>query len=143
MRPAPDALALTGSVTALLGYVLPWFRQQDGYLWSYSGWEFASLSNGGGWTLVTFGWLVLALGASLWAGRYPGAALTVLVGGVAALFFSLAVVAASFSNVPDRSNLAVAGRARSVAARATSRQSLSVSDTTAGPPRGTGTRDDL
>jgi hypothetical protein len=105
MRPAPDALALTGALTALLGYVVPWFRQQDGYMWSYSGWAFASLSDGGGWTLLTFGWLGLALVASLWAGRHSAAALTTLVGGIAALFFSLVVVAACFSNVPDRNYL--------------------------------------
>lgn len=95
---------LGGSLTALLGYLVPWFKQSDSYGWSYSGWGYASLSNGGGWTLMTFAWLLLAFVASLWAGRSLAAAMTGVVGAVGAAFFALAVVAASFASIPEQTN---------------------------------------
>ena len=96
---------LVGALTALAGYLLPWFQISDSYDWWFSGWEYADLSTGGGWTLVTIGWLVLALGASLFAGRSRTAAMTAVVGGVGGLFFALAVVAASFGTMPQRDSL--------------------------------------
>ncbi|RKR90613.1 hypothetical protein BDK92_4991 [Micromonospora pisi] len=95
---------LGGSLIALLGYLVPWFKQSGSYDWSYSGWGYASLSNGGGWTLVTFAWLLLAFVASLWAGRSLAAAMTGVVGAVGAAFFALAVVAASFASIPEQTN---------------------------------------
>ncbi|MEV0393939.1 hypothetical protein [Polymorphospora rubra] len=52
-RPAPDMAMLTGALAALAGYLLPWFRVGESYRWWYSGWEYATLSTGGGWTLLT------------------------------------------------------------------------------------------
>lgn len=96
-RPAPDGLVLTGALLSLAGYLLPWFRVQSGYSWSFSGWAYASLSSGGGWTLITFGWLGVALIAALWARRSATAALTAVVSGVGGQVFALVVVAASFA----------------------------------------------
>lgn len=104
LRPAPDAAVLAGSLIAVAGYLLPWFRQ-DGYSWSYSGWAYASLSSGGGWTLLTLGFLAVAVVAGLWAGRSVSAAMWALVGVVGAGVLALAVVAASFSHVDEGSAL--------------------------------------
>ena len=105
LRPAPDPLVILGSLLSLAGYLLPWFRLQSGYAWSFSGWTYASLSTGGGWTLITFGWIGLALVAGVWARASAGAALTVVVGAVAGLMFALAVVAVSFAEFRDRGSL--------------------------------------
>ncbi|MEU7615315.1 hypothetical protein AB0M91_03865 [Micromonospora rifamycinica] len=100
-----EAGMLAGSLITLLGYLTPWFRKQDGYSWSYSGWAYASLSDGGGWTLLTFGWLLLALGAALFARHSVTAAMTGVVAAVGTLVTSLAVVAASFSTMGEQTAL--------------------------------------
>ena len=105
LRPAPDAVVVLGALTSLAGYLLPWFRMQSGYAWSFSGWTYASLSSGGGWTLITFGWLALALVAGVWARTSPAAAMTAVVGTVGGLVFALTVVAASFAAFRDRGYL--------------------------------------
>ena len=105
LRPAPDAVIVVGGLAALAGYLLPWFRISDSYDWWFSGWEYAALSSGGGWTLITIGWLVLAIGAGGWARAEPAAAMTALVTGVAGLVFALAVVAVSLGAMPDRDSL--------------------------------------
>ncbi|MEU4564117.1 hypothetical protein AB0F72_37540 [Actinoplanes sp. NPDC023936] len=102
LRPAPDALIIGGSLVALAGYLLPWFRLQDGYAWSFSGWTYASLSTGGGWTLVTFGWLAVALIAGLWARSSQGAAVTALTCAIGGMMFALLVVAVSFAQFPEQ-----------------------------------------
>ncbi|PZF79778.1 hypothetical protein [Jiangella anatolica] len=101
LRPAPDAALLAGALIAVAGYLLPWFNQ-EGYAWSYSGWSYASLSTGGGWTLLTLGFLAVAVVASLWAGRSVAAAMWALGATVGAGFFALVVVAASFSNIEEQ-----------------------------------------
>jgi hypothetical protein len=104
LRPVPDAAVLAGSLIAVAGYLLPWFNQ-DGYAWSYSGWAYASLSSGGGWTLLTLAFLAVAVVAGLWAGRSLTAAMWSVVGTAGAGVFALAVVAASFSHVSEGSAL--------------------------------------
>jgi hypothetical protein len=99
--PAPNGFLLAGTIVAGLGYVLPWFQRQDGYSWWFSGWEFATLSTGGGWTLLVFPALVVALLASLWAGRSVDLARTALTALVAAAFLAVVVVAACFVMVPE------------------------------------------
>lgn len=96
---------LLGALAALAGYLLPWFQISDSYDWWFSGWAYAELSTGGGWTLVTIGWLVLALGASLRAGRSHAATMTAVVGGVAGMVFAVAVVAVSLGSMPHRDSL--------------------------------------
>lgn len=96
-RPSPDGLVVTGALIGLAGYLLPWFKIQSGYSWSFSGWAYASLSSGGGWTLLTVAWLAAALIAGLRARVSASAAVTAVVAGVGALLFALAVVAASFA----------------------------------------------
>jgi hypothetical protein len=105
LKPSPDYAMLCGAIAATLGYLLPWFKQSDSYEWWFHGWGYASLSNGGGWTLMTFVFLGLALVASLWAGRSAAAAMGGTVAAIASLVFALAVVAASFSAVPERSSI--------------------------------------
>lgn len=100
-----DQGMLLATLLTLAGYLLPWFRKGSAYQWSYSGWEYASLGDGGGWTSVTFGWLVLAAGAALFARRHVGAALTGVVAAIGTLVFSLAVVAASFGSMGERTTL--------------------------------------
>jgi hypothetical protein len=100
-----DGGMLLGTLVTLAGYLLPWFRRGAGYSWSYSGLEYATLSDGGGWTLLTFGWLLLALGAAPFARRRVAAAMTGVVAAVGALFTSLAVVAASFATLGEQSAL--------------------------------------
>ncbi|WP_428965116.1 hypothetical protein [Micromonospora fluostatini] len=102
---ALDGVMLTAALIALGGYLLPWFKQSPRYQWWYSGWEYASLSTGGGWTLWTFAWILLAVVVSFWAGDSVPAAMTGVVAGVGTLVFSLAVVAASFGAVGERSAL--------------------------------------
>jgi len=104
-RPAPDAALLIGSLLATAGYLLPWFKQSRSYGWSYSGWAYASLSSGGGWTLWTFVFLAVALVAGVWAHHSVAAAMWGVVGTVGAGLFSAAVVAASFSHVEERGSL--------------------------------------
>jgi hypothetical protein len=101
-RPAPDALIIFAALLSLAGYLLPWFKEQSGYSWSFSGWEYASLSSGGGWTLLTFAWLGSALVAGLWARASTGAAMTAVVGAVGGLMFALAVIAASFAEFREQ-----------------------------------------
>jgi hypothetical protein len=101
-RPAPDGLIVVGALVSLAGYLLPWFKVQSGYSWSFSGWEYASLSSGGGWTLLTFAWLGLSLVAGLWARASAAAAMTAVVGAVGGLMFALAVIAASFAEFREQ-----------------------------------------
>lgn len=110
LRPAPDATVIAGALVSLGGYVLPWFRLQNGYEWSFSGWAYASLSTGGGWTLITFGWLAVALIAGVWARASSGAAMTAVVGAVGALVFALSVVAVSFVEFPEQGSLNWVGK---------------------------------
>ena len=105
LRPAPDAAVVVGALLSLAGYLLPWFRLQSGYSWSFSGWAYASLSTGGGWTLITFVWIAVALIAGLWARRSSGAAMVAVVGAICGLFFALAVVAVSFAEFRERGSL--------------------------------------
>ena len=105
LRPAPDLAIVLGALLGLVGYVSPWFRVASGYDWSFSGWAYASLSSGGGWTLITFLWIALALVAGLWARTSPGAALTAVVGAIGGLFFAMAVVAVSFAEFRERGSL--------------------------------------
>jgi hypothetical protein len=98
-------LILVGGVAALAGYLLPWFKISSSYEWWFSGWEYAALSSGGGWTLLTIAWLLLAIGAGGWARTEPAAAMTALVTGVGGLVFALAVVAVSVGEMPDRGSL--------------------------------------
>ncbi|PTA45611.1 hypothetical protein [Micromonospora sp. RP3T] len=102
---APDAVVVLGALVATVGYLSPWFRVSAGYSWSFSGWAYASLSTGGGWTLLTLAWLLVALVAGGWARAYPGAALTALTAAVGALTFALAVVAASFAEFRERGSI--------------------------------------
>lgn len=102
LKPAPDPAMLSGSLLALAGYLLPWFKVSPSYDWWFSGWGYATLSTGGGWTLWTFVWLAMVAVASLWAQRSGTAATVGLVGGIGALVFAVAVVAASFSFLPKR-----------------------------------------
>ncbi|MDI1465356.1 hypothetical protein QEZ54_30750 [Catellatospora sp. KI3] len=111
--PGPGAAAggdahlavILGAALALAGYLLPWFRKQDGYLWSYSGWQYADLSGGGGWTLGAIALLGAAFLAAFWTGRSKTAAVACLVCGVAGGFWASAVVAASFGTLGERSSL--------------------------------------
>lgn len=96
---------LAGALVAAAGYLLPWFKQSSSYDWWFSGWEFASLSTGGGWTLITLAWLAVAVLASLWAGRSTTAAMWGVVGAVGAAVFAVAVVAASFAAIPEQSSI--------------------------------------
>jgi hypothetical protein len=105
VRPAPDAAIVLGALLSLAGYLLPWFRLQSGYSWSFSGWAYASLSTGGGWTLINFVWITVTLIAGLWARRSSGAATVAVVGGICGLFFALAVVAVSFAEFREQGSL--------------------------------------
>jgi hypothetical protein len=104
-RPAPDIPLLVGSILATLGYLLPWFKKRDGYGWSYSGWGYAELSSGGGWTLLTFAFLAVAVIASLWARRSVAAAMWGIAGIVGGGFFATTVIAASFSNINEQDSI--------------------------------------
>ncbi|MEH0825871.1 MULTISPECIES: hypothetical protein [unclassified Micromonospora] len=66
-RPAPDVLLTVGSATALLGYLIPWFRASRRHQWSYSGWAY--LEAEGGWTWLVVVSLVIAVLAGLWRGQ--------------------------------------------------------------------------
>jgi hypothetical protein len=101
LRPKPDAAMLWGSLVALVGYLLPWFKVESSYKWSYSGWAYVREGPGSGWTLVTFAWLLLAIVASLWARRSVAAAMTGVVGAVGVTVFAVLAVAASFAEVPE------------------------------------------
>jgi hypothetical protein len=104
-RLRPDYAMLAGAIAATLGYLLPWFKHGDSFEWWFDGWAYASLSNGGGWTLLTFAFLLMAVVASLWAGRSLAAAMWGVVGAVGSMVFALALVAASFSTIPERGSL--------------------------------------
>ncbi|SCL31045.1 hypothetical protein [Micromonospora inyonensis] len=102
---AIDGGMLVATLLTLAGYLLPWFRKGSGYAWSFSGWAYASLSDGGGWTLLTFGWLLVAGGAALLARGSTAAAMTGVVAAMGTLVTSLAVVAASFAVVGEQTAL--------------------------------------
>ncbi|GIJ31851.1 hypothetical protein SAMN05216284_101464 [Micromonospora sediminimaris] len=102
-----DIGMLLATLLALVGYLLPWFRPRPRAQWSFSGWAYASLSDGsgGGWTLLTFGWLLLAAGAALWARQVMAAAMAGMVAAVGTLVTAMAVVSASFGMIGERSAL--------------------------------------
>ena len=102
LRPSPAPAVLVGTILMTAGYLLPWFRRSDSYEWSYSGWSYATLSNGGGWTNITFVFLLVSFVAAVWAGRSHAAAMWAVTAVVGAGSLALCVVAASFSNIPDR-----------------------------------------
>ncbi|MFY1596366.1 hypothetical protein [Micromonospora sp. WMMD737] len=102
-RPMPDVLLLVGTSTALLGYLIPWFRASERHLWSYSGWGY--LSVGGGWTTWVVLLLVTAIGASLWARRAVQFAQLAVGAAVAGMFLAGAVVAVSLGALPERSHI--------------------------------------
>ncbi|MEU7930440.1 MULTISPECIES: hypothetical protein [Micromonospora] len=102
-RPAPDVLLMFGTSITLLGYLTPWFRISERYLWSYSGWAY--LEVGGGWTWWVVVLLLTALGASFWARRAAGFALLTVGAAVAGMFLASAVVAVSLGSLPERSNI--------------------------------------
>lgn len=105
LRLSPDPLVLAGVIIAFAGYLMPWFRKGEQYRWSFSGWGYASLDTGGGWTLLTFLWLAVALVAALWAGSSSIAATAATVGGLGGLTFALLVVAASFAEFSERGSI--------------------------------------
>jgi hypothetical protein len=94
--PHPDPFLLMGVIVAAVGYALPWFRLGSRQ-WFYSGWGFVA-DDGGGWTLWTFAFLLLALVASLWAGANLGAAVASLAGMIGATIFAVLVMAASLAD---------------------------------------------
>lgn len=96
---------LTGALVAVVGYLSPWFRVSSSYDWWFSGWAYATLSSGGGWTLWTLAWLTVTVGASLWAGGSQAAAMTGMISGLGAMMFSMAAVAASFSFLPKQDSI--------------------------------------
>ncbi|MGC5051978.1 hypothetical protein ACLQ2S_11070 [Micromonospora sp. DT48] len=100
-----DVGMLMSTLLILVGYLMPWFRKGRRYQWSFSGWEYASLSSGGGWTLLTFAWLLLAALAALWAQTSVAAAMAAMVAAIGTLVTALAVVAASFAMIGERSAL--------------------------------------
>ncbi|MEV4660845.1 hypothetical protein AB0J85_02755 [Micromonospora echinofusca] len=102
-RPVPDALLLVGTTLALFGYLIPWFRISERYLWSYSGGAY--LRVGGGWTWWVVVLLVTAIGASLWARRAVGFALLATGAAVAGMFLASAVVAVSLGALPERNSI--------------------------------------
>ncbi|MFF5175406.1 hypothetical protein ACFY3U_22625 [Micromonospora sp. NPDC000089] len=95
-------MVVLGVLLATSGYLMPWFRIAAGYSWSFSGWTYASLDSGGGWTLITLVWLAVTAVAGCWARASSAAALTALTGGIGAMIFALTVVAASFTEFPQR-----------------------------------------
>lgn len=99
-----DGAMLGATLLTLAGYLLPWFKVSSGHRWSYSGWGYASLSTGGGWTLTTFAFIVVALVASFWARTVTAAAMTALTAAIGTLVMALTVVAASFGNIGPRDN---------------------------------------
>ncbi|MET7467423.1 hypothetical protein ACFYON_05675 [Micromonospora sp. NPDC005686] len=102
-RPSPDALLLFGTVTALFGYLMPWFRATRRHQWWYSGWSY--LENEGGWTWLVVLCLVIAILASVWAGRSVGSAKLAVGAAVAGMFLAGAVVAVSLGSLPERSSI--------------------------------------
>ncbi|WP_327029092.1 hypothetical protein OG989_29215 [Micromonospora sp. NBC_01740] len=107
---AIDVGMLVATLLTLAGYLMPWFRPSSRAIWSFSGWAYASLSDGGGWTLLTFGWLLLAAMAALWARRSVVAAMTGMVAAVGTLVTALSVVAASFAVIGEQSSLDLMAR---------------------------------
>jgi hypothetical protein len=99
----PDATMLAGSLLALVGYMLPWFKVKSSYHWFYSGWAYVRQGPGSGWILWTLVWLLLAIVASLWARRSVTFAMAGMVGAVGVAVFTLFLVAASFAKIPEES----------------------------------------
>lgn len=93
--PHPDPLILTGVVLGAIGYAMPWFRIGSRQ-WFFSGWGF--VTEGGGWTLWTFAFLLAALIAAVWAGGNGGAAVTALVATLGAIVLAVVVVSASLAD---------------------------------------------
>lgn len=104
-RPAPDVLLLTGTFAALLGYLLPWFKGTELRQWWYSGWNYLTLSSGGGWTWWVVVFLVVAIGASVWARRAVEFALLAAGAATAGLVLACAVVAVSLGAAAQSINL--------------------------------------
>jgi hypothetical protein len=106
-RPTPDGLTLSGTVCALIGYFLPWFRERGNYKWSYSGYNYIYY-DGPGWTIIAVISLVAAVILALWSKHITGAMLT-LGTSIAAFTFSTAVVAASFAAIGEQGRSQVVG----------------------------------
>ncbi|MDG4764097.1 hypothetical protein O7632_08255 [Solwaraspora sp. WMMD406] len=104
-RPAPDALLLTGTVAALLGFLLPWFKADEQRQWWYSGWSYLTVSSGAGWIWWVVAFLTVAILASLWARRSVELALLAAGATTAGLFLAAAVVAVTLGGLPERSNI--------------------------------------
>ncbi|MEU5911486.1 hypothetical protein [Micromonospora sp. NPDC047527] len=102
-RPKPNVLLLIGTATALFGYLSPWFRGSRRRQWWYSGWAY--LETEGSWTWWVVVLLVIAIGASLWAGRSVGLALFAAGATVAGMFLAGAVVAVSLGMLPERTGI--------------------------------------
>jgi len=102
-RPQPSGLLLTGTATALFGYLTPWFRGSPRRQWWYSGWGY--LEKEGGWTWWVVVFLVIAICASLWAGRSVELALFAAGATVAGMFLAGAVVAVSLGTLPERTSI--------------------------------------
>jgi hypothetical protein len=86
-------------VVAAGGYLLPWFKEQPGYDWWYSGTEYIRSGEGGGWTLWTIVFLIAALVAAVWAGGSEVAAGLSVVAGIAAAVFAMTGVAAGLAAI--------------------------------------------
>lgn len=108
-RPVPSIGLLAGTLVALGGYLLPWFKADPSYGWWYSGLGYATdVTGGGGWTLWTFVFLALALVTAVWAGDSDVAAGVSVVSTVVAGVFAFTVVAASLaasSGLEDRQSV--------------------------------------
>lgn len=93
IRPAP--LLVAGNLVTLIGFLTPWYRDEEGFLWSHSGWTYLSNSSGPGWPVAAVIALVVGVAASL-AGRDPVARRVAVVGGIAGVMMSTFAVAAAF-----------------------------------------------
>ena len=93
IRPAP--LLVAGNLVTLIGFLTPWYRDHEGFLWSRSGWTYLSNSSGPGWPVAAVIALVIGVAASI-AGRDPGARRIAVVGGIAGVMMSTFAVAAAF-----------------------------------------------
>ncbi|WP_434739787.1 hypothetical protein [Micromonospora sp. SH-82] len=100
-----DGVMLFAAVLSIAGYLLPWFQRSPRHRWWYSGWEYLTLSSGGGWTWWPLAFLAVVVVTSFWARSAFEAAMAALAAGVGALVLTLAVVAASFGGIGERSSL--------------------------------------
>lgn len=104
-RTPVDVPLLCAALLCLAGYLLPWVQVRASYDWWYSGWSYATLSTGPGWTAGAIVWFVLAAGASVGAGRSAGLATTASACGAAGVVWALAVLAASYADIGPHDTL--------------------------------------